>query len=88
MPTRAKPLTAAELSALEHAFAADPSSDAYRPLTEAYLAMGRFMEALVVCKKGVTAHPDGPPRRAGPARAVTSKGDGPGEPGPSWRWWS
>ncbi|WP_235969446.1 tetratricopeptide repeat protein [Anaeromyxobacter diazotrophicus] len=52
-----KPPTPAELAGFEHAFAADPSSEAYRPLTEAYLAMGRFMEAMVVCKKGVKAHP-------------------------------
>src|SRR6266542_3112530 len=63
MPTPARPLSAAELSALEHAFAADPLSDAYRPLTEAYLAMGRYMEAMVVCKKGVKAHPDDPSAR-------------------------
>jgi hypothetical protein len=44
-----KPITPGELAALEHAFAADPSSDAYRPLTEAYLASGRFLEAMVVC---------------------------------------
>ena len=49
--------TPAELASLEHAFAADPSSGAWRPLTEAYLAMGRFMEAMVVAKKGVKAHP-------------------------------
>jgi tetratricopeptide (TPR) repeat protein len=50
-------LSPAELAKLEHAFAADPSSDAYKPLAEAYLGMGRFMEAMVVCKKGVKAHP-------------------------------
>jgi hypothetical protein len=47
----------ADLASLEHAFAADPSSDAWRPLTEAYLSMGRFMEAMVVAKKGVRSHP-------------------------------
>jgi tetratricopeptide (TPR) repeat protein len=52
-----KTLSPAELAKLEHAFAADPSSDAYKPLAEAYLGMGRFMEAMVVCKKGVKAHP-------------------------------
>jgi cellulose synthase operon protein C len=52
----AKTLSPAELAKLEHAFATDPASDAYRPLAEAYLAMGRFMEAMVVCKKGVKAH--------------------------------
>jgi len=56
MPSSTKQLSPAELAALEHAFAADPASDAYRPLTEAYLSMGRFMEAMVVCKKGVKAH--------------------------------
>ena len=56
MPAPTKQLSPAELAALEHAFAADPASDAYRPLTEAYLSMGRFMEAMVVCKKGVKAH--------------------------------
>ena len=74
MPTRAKPPTAQEVSALEHAFAADPSSDAYRPLTEAYLAMGRFMEAMVVCKKGVKAHPDDPSARVLLARVFADQG--------------
>ncbi|GMT99878.1 hypothetical protein KH5H1_39980 [Corallococcus caeni] len=46
-----------ELAKLEHSFASDPSSDAYKPLAEAYLDLGRFMEAMVVCKKGVKAHP-------------------------------
>src|SRR6266542_4405168 len=63
MPTPRKQLSAADLSVLEHSFAADPASEAYRPLTEAYLAMGRFMEAMVVCKKGVKAHPDDPSAR-------------------------
>ena len=53
-----KPLSPAELAKLEHAFATDPSSNAYKPLAEAYLAVGRFMEAMVVCKKGVKAHPN------------------------------
>src|SRR5512135_869256 len=74
MPTRAKPLTAADLSALEHAFAADPGSDAYRPLTEAYLASGRFMEAMVVCKKGVKAHPDDPGAKVLLARVYADQG--------------
>ena len=51
-------LSPSELSQLEHAFATDPNSDSYRPLAEAYLGMGRFMEAMVVCKKGVKAHPE------------------------------
>src|SRR5215472_14635124 len=55
--TPAKTLSPQELAKLEHAFASDPGSDAYKPLAEAYLGMGRFMEAMVVCKKGVKAHP-------------------------------
>lgn len=50
-------LSPAELAELEHAFATDPSGKAYEPLAEAYLAMGRFMEAMVVCKKGARALP-------------------------------
>ena len=52
------PPSSAELAQLQQAFAADSLSDAYHPLAEAYLAMGRFMEAMVVCKKGVKAHPE------------------------------
>ena len=74
MPPPAKPLSPAELSALEHAFASDPSSDAFRPLTEAYLAAGRFMEAMVVCKKGVKAHPDDPSARVLLARVYADQG--------------
>jgi cellulose synthase operon protein C len=74
MPPPTKPLTSAELSALEHAFAADPSSDAYRPLTEAYLAAGRFMEAMVVCKKGVKAHPNDPAAKVLLARVYADQG--------------
>lgn len=45
-----------DLSKLEMAFAADPK--AFVPLTTAYLQLGRFMEAMVVCKKGIKATPD------------------------------
>jgi cellulose synthase operon protein C len=74
MPAPAKHLSPAELAALEHAFAADPSSEAYRPLTEAYLGMGRFMEAMVVCKKGVKAHPTDPAPRLLLARIYAAQG--------------
>ncbi len=74
MPTPRKQLSAADLSVLEHSFAADPASEAYRPLTEAYLAMGRFMEAMVVCKKGVKAHPDDPSARVLLARVYADQG--------------
>ena len=69
-----KQLSPAEISALEHAFATDPASDAYRPLTEAYLAAARFMEAMVVCKKGVKAHPDDPSARVLLARVYADQG--------------
>src|SRR5512133_2145206 len=74
MPSPTNPLTSAELSALEHAFAADPVSEADRPLTEAYLSMGRFMEAMVVCKKGVKAHPDDPAAKVLLARVYAEQG--------------
>jgi tetratricopeptide (TPR) repeat protein len=74
MPTPPTRLTSAELSSLEHAFAADPASEAFRPLTEAYLSMGRFMEAMVVCKKGVKAHPDDPSAKVLLARVYADQG--------------
>ena len=58
MPPTTKPTTAAELSALEHAFAADPASDAYRPLTEAYLAMGRKTDAMKAWETSLAYDPD------------------------------
>ncbi|MFO0724851.1 MAG: tetratricopeptide repeat protein [Myxococcota bacterium] len=47
----------ASVAELELAFAQDPQSAAYIPLCEAYLDQGRFMEAMVVAKKGLKAHP-------------------------------
>jgi cellulose synthase operon protein C len=73
-PNPAKTLSPQELAKLEHAFASDPSSDAYRPLAEAYLGMGRFMEAMVVCKKGVKAHPNRPDPRVLLARVYADQG--------------
>src|SRR5476651_1838556 len=73
-PQKSPPLSPAELAKLEHAFATDPASDAYRPLAEAYLGMGRFMEAMVVCKKGVKAHPDRPDARLLLARVYADQG--------------
>src|ERR1700737_2848998 len=69
-----KTLSPAELAKLEHAFAADPMSDAYQPLAEAYLAMSRFMEAMVVCKKGVKAHPKAVEPRVLLARIYAKQG--------------
>src|SRR3990172_3654177 len=74
MATSGKPLAPAEISTLERAFASDPGSDAYRPLTEAYVEAGRFMEAMVVCKKGVRAHPDDPAPKVLLARVYAEQG--------------
>ncbi len=74
MPPATKTLSQAELTKLEHAFATDPVSEAYKPLAEAYLGMGRFMEAMVVCKKGVKAHPNRPDPRMLLARVYADQG--------------
>ncbi len=50
--------THASITELELQFAQNPESNAFVDLCEAYLAQGRFMEAMVVCKKGIKAHPD------------------------------
>ena len=73
-PAATKSLSPAELAKLEHAFAADPASDAYHALAEAYLGMGRFIEAMVVCKKGVKAHPTDPDPRVLLARVYADQG--------------
>ena len=73
-PPPAKMLSPQELAKLESAFNSDPGSDAYRPLAEAYLAAGRFMEAMVVCKKGVKAHPARPDPRLLLARVCAEQG--------------
>ncbi len=69
-----KTLSPAELAKLEHAFASDPASEAYKSLAEAYLGMGRYMEAMVVCKKGVKAHPSVPDPRLLLARVYAEQG--------------
>jgi len=63
-----------ELAKLEHAFATDPSSNAYLPLAEAYLSASRFMEAMVVCKKGVKTHPNAVEPRLLLARVYQQQG--------------
>ncbi|MEN9797456.1 MAG: hypothetical protein RL653_1152 [Pseudomonadota bacterium] len=73
-PSPAKSLSPAELTKLEQAFATDPSSDSYRPLAEAYLGMGRYMEAMVVCKKGVKAFPQAAEPRVLLARVYAEQG--------------
>jgi tetratricopeptide (TPR) repeat protein len=74
MPAPTQRFSAAELTSLEHAFAADPTSESYRPLAEAYLALGRYMEAMVVCKKGVKAHPEDPSPRLLLSRVYADQG--------------
>lgn len=74
MPPPSKTLSPAELAKLEAAFATDPGSESYKPLAEAYLSMNRFMEAMVVCKKGVKAHPTKPDARILLARVYADQG--------------
>jgi tetratricopeptide (TPR) repeat protein len=50
--------TSVSVTELELAFAQNPESTAYVDLCLAYIDQGRFMEAMVVCKKGIKAHPD------------------------------
>ncbi len=52
-----------DLAKLEYEFATNPNSEAFIPLAQAYLKMGRFVEAMVVCKKGIKAHPELPTGR-------------------------
>lgn len=47
-----------DITSLEMEFAKNPASDAFLSLSEAYLAQGRFMEAMVVCKKGIKSNPE------------------------------
>ncbi len=46
------------IAELELRFAEQPGSEAFLALCEAYLAQGRAMEAMVVCKKGIKANPE------------------------------
>lgn len=47
----------ADIHSLEIEFAKNPTLDACIPLCEAYLAAKRYMEAMVVCKKGIKNAP-------------------------------
>jgi cellulose synthase operon protein C len=64
-----------DLSQLEMAFASDPK--AFVPLTNAYLQLGRYMEAMVVCKKGIKAQPDSNEGRLLLARVYAEQGKTP-----------
>jgi tetratricopeptide (TPR) repeat protein len=62
-----------DLAQLEYEFATNPNSEAFIPLAEAYLGAGRFVEAMVVCKKGIKAHPELPTGRLIMARIYTDQ---------------
>lgn len=62
------------LPELEKAFAKDPTSTVYLALANAYLAQLRFMEAMVICKKGLKAHPDSVEGRLLLARIYAEQG--------------
>ena len=62
-----------DLAQLEYEFATNPNSEAFIPLAEAYLQMGRFVEAMVVCKKGIKAHPELPTGRLIMARIYSDQ---------------
>jgi len=62
-----------DLAQLEYEFATNPNSEAFIPLAEAYLGVGRFVEAMVVCKKGIKAHPDLPTGRLIMARIYSDQ---------------
>ena len=47
-----------DISTLEAEFDSSPGSLVFLPLGEAYLNAGRYVEAMVVCKKGLKSHPD------------------------------
>ena len=47
-----------DITSLEMEFAKNPGSEAFLALSEAYLSQERFMEAMVVCKKGIKSNPD------------------------------
>ncbi|MFZ9888110.1 MAG: tetratricopeptide repeat protein [Myxococcota bacterium] len=63
-----------DVAALEMAFAKDPTSDAFLALSSAYLDQGRFMEAMVVCKKGIKSRPDNVDGRLLLARVYAGQG--------------
>jgi cellulose synthase operon protein C len=68
---------AGDIHALEIEFAKSPTLEACIPLCEAYLAQKRFMEAMVVCKKGIKSAPQNPHGRVMLARIYAEQGKGP-----------
>ncbi|MBN1960406.1 MAG: tetratricopeptide repeat protein [Deltaproteobacteria bacterium] len=64
----------ADIHALEIEFAKNPNLEACLPLCEAYLAQKRFMEAMVVCKKGIKQAPQDARGRVMLSRIYNSQG--------------
>lgn len=64
----------ADIRALELEFAKAPSLDTCIPLCEEYLSASRFMEAMVVCKKGIKTSPDDPRGRVMLSRVYLDQG--------------
>lgn len=67
----------ADIHALEIEFAKNPNLEACIPLCEAYLAQKRFMEAMVVCKKGIKQAPQDPRGRVLLSRIYAVQGKAP-----------
>lgn len=68
---------AVDIHALEIEFAKNPTLDACILLCDAYLANKRFMEAMVVCKKGIKAAPNDVRGRVMLARVYLDQGKAP-----------
>ena len=69
----------ADIRALELEFAKTPTIEACIALCEAYLASQRFMEAMVVCKKGMKSAPADPRGRVLLARVYLDRLAGVGD---------
>ena len=63
-----------DLAELEQAFARDPTSAAFIALSAAYMQQGRFMEAMVVAKKGIKSQPANAEGRLLLARVYAEQG--------------
>src|SRR4051812_3105253 len=70
-------LMAADIHTLEIEFSKNPTLEACIPLCEAYLAQKRFMEAMVVCKKGIKSAPQDPRGRLVLSRIYADQGKAP-----------
>src|SRR5688572_27524630 len=67
----------ADIHGLEIEFAKNPTLDACIQLCEAYLGAKRYMEAMVVCKKGIKGAPQDGRGRAMLARIYLEQGKAP-----------